>query len=316
MDATRDFTVRRPTWDDLPAALVVLQAADAALLGESDWTVAGLEEEWRELDLAQDAWLVELDGRLAGVASLTARGGGRFVADGYVHPELRGHGVGSTLIRLTEARALELGGVAGEARVSIQNATIEFDAAPLYEAAGYLPVRHFRRLVANLDSAPEVTLPDGVLIRTYREPGERHTVYKTLEAAFADHWEHQPRSYDDWAARHFEREGFDPALLWVAEADGEIAGAIDADGSHQAGDWGFVPAVGVLREHRRRGIAEALLLTAFAEFHRRGETRVALGVDAQNATGATRLYEKIGMRVFWEAIVYEKELQGEYERRP
>lgn len=310
MAATHDLRVRRPTWDDLPAALAVLQAADTVLLGESDWTELGLREEWRELDLAEDVSLVELEGRLAGVASLTDRGGGRFVADGYVHPELRGNGVGSTLIRLTEARARELGRAVGDERVYIQNATIALEAAPLFEVAGYVPARHFWRLVADLDSAPEVTPPDGVLIRNYSEPDERHAVYETFQAAFTDHWEHRPRPYEEWATRHFAREGFDPSLLWVAEAEGRIAGAIDADDSHHAGDWGFIPAVGVLREHRRRGIAEALLLTAFAELQRRGETRVALGVDAQNPTGATRLYEKVGMRVFWAAIVYEKDLGG------
>jgi GNAT superfamily N-acetyltransferase len=45
-------------------------------------------------DLERDAWLIELDGRLAGVAHLLERRGGRFVGDGYVHPELRGRGVG------------------------------------------------------------------------------------------------------------------------------------------------------------------------------------------------------------------------------
>jgi hypothetical protein len=33
-----------------------------------------------------------------------------------------------------------------------------------------------------------------------------------------------------------------------------------------------------------------------------------LGVDAQNPTGATRLYERAGLRVIKEDIVYEKEL--------
>ena len=68
--------------------------------------------------------------------------------------------------------------------------------------------------------------------------------------------------------------------------------------------------IGVRPAWRRRGIAEALLETSFAEFFRRGERRVALGVDAESPTGATRLYEKAGMRVFWEAVVYEKELRA------
>lgn len=308
MDAASDFTVRRPTLDDLPATLAVLQAADEAILGESDWTETGLREEWQELDLTDDVWLVELGGTIAGYASLTARGDGRFLADGYVHPELRGRGVGAELIRLTEARARVLGSSEEAGRLYLQNATIEPDAAPLFARDGYLPVRHFWRMVATLDSEPEVVVPDGVVIRNYRDPDERQKVYETLETAFADHWEHRARSFEEWSRRHFERDGFDPSLLWVADMDGKIAGAIEADDSRSSGDWGFIHTVGVVRAYRRRGIAEALLLSAFVELRSRGETRVALGVDAQSPTGATRLYEKTGMSVFWEAVVYEKEL--------
>jgi ribosomal protein S18 acetylase RimI-like enzyme len=40
-----------------------------------------------------------------------------------------------------------------------------------------------------------------------------------------------------------------------------------------------------------------------------GETTVALGVDSENPTGATRLYERAGMRILWRADVWEKELR-------
>lgn len=212
------------------------------------------------------------------------------------------------MLRLTESRARELGESVETGRVYLQNATIE-DAAPLYEAAGYAPVRHAWRMIAELDAMAPPAVPDGVEIRLYREPDERTAVHEVLEAAFADHWENRARPFDEWSRRVFERGGFDPTLMWVAEVDGELAGVIDADDSHTAGEWGYIPTVGVRREHRRRGIAEALLLTAFAELRRRGETRVALGVDAQSPTGATRLYEKVGMRVLWDAVVYEKELR-------
>ena len=56
------------------------------------------------------------------------------------------------------------------------------------------------------------------------------------------------------------------------------------------------------------GIGLALLQTAFEEFRRRGRVRAGLGVDAQNPTGATRLYERAGMRVAWEAVIYQKDL--------
>jgi ribosomal protein S18 acetylase RimI-like enzyme len=51
-----------------------------------------------------------------------------------------------------------------------------------------------------------------------------------------------------------------------------------------------------------------LLLHTFAEFQRRGVNRVTLGVDAENPTGATALYESVGMAVELELVVFEKEL--------
>ncbi len=35
-------------------------------------------------------------------------------------------------------------------------------------------------------------------------------------------------------------------------------------------------------------------------------TRVTLGVDAESPTGATKLYERVGMRVESETVVFEK----------
>jgi ribosomal protein S18 acetylase RimI-like enzyme len=59
---------------------------------------------------------------------------------------------------------------------------------------------------------------------------------------------------------------------------------------------GWISGLGVVRSHRRRGLARAILLTAFNDFFRRGQHSVALGVDADSLTGATRLYESAGMR--------------------
>ena len=69
----------------------------------------------------------------------------------------------------------------------------------------------------------------------------------------------------------------------------------------QAQEWrrggGFVDWLGVRPQWRRRGLGRALLLHAFRELHERGAGRVGLGVDSQNPTGATRLYESVGMHV-------------------
>jgi ribosomal protein S18 acetylase RimI-like enzyme len=61
---------------------------------------------------------------------------------------------------------------------------------------------------------------------------------------------------------------------------------------------------------RKRGLGYALLEQSFNAFLQRGISTVALGVDASNPTGATRLYERAGMRVASEIIRYEKELRA------
>lgn len=307
------MNVRRPAWDDLPGVLALARAADTAIIGESDWLEDDLRAEWKELDLERDAWLVELEGRLAGYATFTANGG-RFLADGYVEPELQGRGVGSELLRLTESRAgEELGRVVAGERVYLQNATLLDDGPSctpnLYAARGYRPVRHFWRMVRDLDEEPApAEPPEGVAIGPY-DPAEAEAVYAAHQEAFADHWENRPVSWAEWQQKRLGDERVDTTLWLVAKDGAEVAGIALNYWKH-SGDWGWVGALGVRRAWRRRGLGEALLRASFRLFQERGERTVGLGVDAQSPTGATRLYERVGMRIFWRAVVYEKELRA------
>jgi len=67
--------------------------------------------------------------------------------------------------------------------------------------------------------------------------------------------------------------------------------------------------LGVRRPWRRLGLGFALLKHAFRQLHDRGKVGACLGVDAENPTGATRLYESAGMRVARSEAVYEKLLR-------
>jgi ribosomal protein S18 acetylase RimI-like enzyme len=70
-----------------------------------------------------------------------------------------------------------------------------------------------------------------------------------------------------------------------------------------------VGVLGVRRPWRRRGLGLALLHASFREFRARGLPRALLGVDSENTTGATRLYERAGMRVERTSDSYEKVLR-------
>jgi hypothetical protein len=51
-----------------------------------------------------------------------------------------------------------------------------------------------------------------------------------------------------------------------------------------------------------------LLLTALADYQRRGRRTVQLGVDTGNTTGATRLYESVGMTSIGSAVALGREV--------
>lgn len=71
---------------------------------------------------------------------------------------------------------------------------------------------------------------------------------------------------------------------------------------------GYAGAIGVRPAWRGKGLAKALLYRTFAEFWRRGTTRVTLDADAQNETGAVALYERVGVHVETCGVAYEKVL--------
>jgi ribosomal protein S18 acetylase RimI-like enzyme len=93
----------------------------------------------------------------------------------------------------------------------------------------------------------------------------------------------------EWRAALFADPEFDPDSIFLARGpSGALAGAVHA--------WtgGFIKDVAVDRAARRRGLASALLLTAFAEYRRRGFGALDLKVRPDNGA-AIQLYGSLGM---------------------
>jgi mycothiol synthase len=303
--------VLRPTPEHFDEVLALLRAADAAVYGDSDWTADALREDWEGLDLERDAWLVAVDGRIAGVAHLLERKGGRYIGDGYVHPELTGRGVGDRVLELIETRVRELQPEWPDGRVSVEAAHLVGDprAPALFRGRGFERARSFFRMVTDVSGeTPAPRWPDGVEL--CRLDVDRHggPLYEAELEAFAEEWEYVPLAYDEWRERVFGRAGFDPSLVPVAWAGDEVV-AFSRNYPKRNGDWGFVATLGVRPAWRRKGLGLALLHESFLRFRAVGETTVALGVDVENPTGATRLYERAGMRVLWQADLWQKELR-------
>jgi ribosomal protein S18 acetylase RimI-like enzyme len=97
---------------------------------------------------------------------------------------------------------------------------------------------------------------------------------------------------------------FDPSL-WIIAWDGNQIAGYSLCRFRMGIGW--VGSLGVRRPWRKHGLGMALLLQSFHEFHQRGMNTIGLGVDASNPTGATRLYQKAGMNITAEYVIYEKE---------
>jgi mycothiol synthase len=295
------LTVRAATPDDAEAVAELIVAADVAVQGWSDSTTDELRTWWRRNDPTENSWLVLDDGVVA--YGDYFEHGDWAELDGYVHPDRKGEGLGSWLVARAEERARE----AGRERLQTFCLAPDADTRRLFEQHGFTEVRRYYRMLIELDGEPEAPeWPAGTRVATFREDDAR-AFYDALGEAFADEWNFVPDPFEEWLALRVEAPDLDPTMWFLVWDGDEVAAVLRGE---QRGEHGWIGAVGVRPRWRKRGLGLALLRHAFGDWHRRGVTTVALGVDADNPTGATRLYERAGMHVGYEAIAFQKELAG------
>jgi ribosomal protein S18 acetylase RimI-like enzyme len=71
---------------------------------------------------------------------------------------------------------------------------------------------------------------------------------------------------------------------------------------------GYTEMISVRRPFRRRGLARALIVRSLRVQKQAGMTESALGVDSENLSGATKVYEDCGFRVVKRNTIYKKPL--------
>lgn len=297
MDLPTGYRFRAPTEGDAEGVAVMLAAGDR----EGEETILNAEffrSEWSRTDVepATDAWVVlGPGGDVVGYAQVTREEPTVVESFGSVAPVHRGLGIGSWLLERIEARAAELG--AGTPTTRFRHGIDAGDRAAetMLEARGLRPVRHFWHMQRDLDRADDPgTAPPGVAIGVVDPATDLEVVHAILDEAFAGDWAYHPAPFEAWADGYRTTPGYDPSLWLLARVDGEPEGALTAG---ILGDRGWVNELGVRERARGRGVAAALLRRSFATFAGRGVPQVNLNVDAENPTGATALYEGVGMRV-------------------
>jgi len=320
------FTARGANMNDIERALVLFNRWSRSVIGRDEITdVQAACNEWKSpgFDPAEDIRLVFApNGDMAGYIEVwtTAKPPVHPGIWARVDPDYEDKGIGTWLMHWAEQRAMR---VLNELREGLRFATRVHtyrEAAKskkLFVDMGYHHIRSSYHMRIDIDApVPEAEFPEGITLRTFNPETDAEAVYRADTEAFRDHFGFIEPPFEEGFKRFkyfmIDYEGFDPSLWFLAMdgPSGEIAGVnLCRPRTYDDPDLGWVGSLGVRRQWRKRGIGLALLQHSFNEFYRRGKRKVGLGVDAQNLTGALRLYENAGMHVHQAHDHYEKELR-------
>lgn len=248
-----------------------------------------------------DAFVAERDGALVGYGDRW-----RSQEGDQLRLDLRVSDVdaGVALARELEAAPALAPGARSVLAVSAEDATMR----AVLETAGYGVSAHSFVMGISLEGDVQAEAPEWVALRTY-EPEHEAAIHATHQEAFSELAEYTPLSLEVWRKWFVESPTFDPSL-WVVAWDGDEVAGVSLCQPHSSGDptHGHVNVLAVRRPWRRRGLGAALLVHSFLVMKQHGMTRATLGVDADNTTGAVRLYERAGMSVERRYDVYRKDL--------
>ena len=320
-----DFELRPARMDDVENVVRTLNACSRELQGYDLHTVEDFSSDWESpgFELDRDTILViTSEGEVAGYIEVWDPSAPhiRMNCWGRVHPRQQGKGIGSAMVNWAEERSKQSLNLAPEGtRVSMLSFIPSVDKAAehLYLSQGFSLVRYNLRMVIELESSPEKPVYlTGIQIRSMVVNQDEPVVIRVMRDSFKDHWGYVDHPFEEDMQRwqHFMETSplFDPDLWFIAYDGNEAVGiSFCYLNLPETPGLGWVSSLGVLRPWRKQGLGLALLQHSFCELYQRGKTKIGLGVDAQNLTGALRLYYRAGMRPdpAFQLSVFEKELR-------
>ncbi|WP_228974413.1 GNAT family N-acetyltransferase [Streptomyces sp. DH12] len=302
--------VRPATSGDASLICALLNEIDTIETGRPETDLHSVEADLRhpEVDLALDSWLAFDGDRLVAYALVWDESQGERVdADHYVLP---GHeAAGERLLALAEARAADRARANGASRAVVH---LHLNAEPttdldMMARRGWRRVRRYHVMTRPLPaSGPGLEAsepPAGLELRDCRDEPDRRRAHALIQETFAEHFDHQPRTYEQWLDDIGGGDRVDWSLVWIASVGAEDAAVLFSRDDRRSMAW--IGNIGVRRSFRGRGVAGYLLRHAFAVYAGRGRDTIGLGVDTQNETGALRLYQAHGMDTHYAVDTWE-----------
>jgi mycothiol synthase len=289
LDLPDGLTTRVLTMDDARAVYDLAAAQEQHDLGKVEIEPADIVSDWSRpsWDVATHTIGVFDGDTMVGYGEITGHDRG----DAAVHPAYRRRGIGTKIAGWLQQAVRDLGGTGYGSPVPEGSA-----GDRLLEKLGYR-VR-WTSWVLDLPEGKLIQhrdLPEGYAIRQAR-PEEYRAVQDVIEDAFLE-WSVRDREpYDDFHAAVIGRPGFAPwNLRVVTDAEDTIVGSALVIMAGESLDEAYIERLAVRKDQRHQGLAQALLVEAFARGREHGATRSSLSTDSR--TGALSLYQKVGMEV-------------------
>lgn len=307
---------------DYPKMVKVIEASVDADKIERANTVEELANNYAHLtnsDPYQDMIFAEVDGEVIGYArgwwQDETNGPLNYGHVGFLAPAWRRKGIGGRMLHWVEDRLREVASSHAADREKCFQAfaaQAQTGLIAMFEKNGYQPVRYFYEMVRpTLENIPDFPLPQGLEVRPVL-PEHYRAIWDADMEAFLDHWGFSAPSEEDYQGwltgttfqPHLWKIAWDVATNQVA---GQVKPFINEEENKKFGrKRGYTEFISVRRPWRKKGLARALIVQSLHAQKEAGMTESALGVDTENLSGATHVYEDCGFQVVKRNTVYRK----------
>lgn len=271
-------------------------------------------------DPYKDMLFAEIDGEVIGYQRVLWReevkGDRIYMFFGFLLPAWRNKGIGTSMIHQAERRLQEIANSHPDNGMPcfLESETVDSEILrqAVLEREGYKAIRYaFDMVRPDLENIPDLSLPAGIEIRPVL-PEHYQTIRAASMEAFRDEWGYSPEletPVEEW----LENPHFDPNLWRVAWEGDQVVGMVlsfinKPENEEYRRKRGYTENICVRRPWRKRGIAKALIAASLHAIKDEGMEEAALGVDAENPSGALQLYESMGYRMIRRYSVYRKPL--------
>jgi mycothiol synthase len=306
---------------DLTAIADLINTCEEVDRLDEGTSISELQQKFNKpsLDKARDIRLWEdANGKLIGFAQLGIVEPGE-VIDGRlsfrVHPDARGGDVEAVAIAWGEVRMREVS-VMRSSPVKLRSSVRaeDGDRISVLASCGFKADRYFFRMARSLwEPIPEPQFPQGFALIEF--PGEQDATawVEMFNQSFIDDWNHHDLTVDRFKYNLAKPDYRNDLNLIAVAGDGTFVAFCYCHISQKENDRtgrneGWIAYLGTRRGFRKIGLGRAMLLAGLHRLKAAGVATAILGVDAENSSGALRLYESAGFHNIRNSMSYVKDV--------